>query len=116
MHDPTEGGISTGLYEISESKNIGLLIDLKKLRFYKPVIKLCKIFNLNPLGIISSGCIIGIISKKYEKKLIDFCRKNKIKIEIIGKVIKEKGVFYKVNDKIEKLPKFQRDEINNLTF
>jgi HAD superfamily hydrolase (TIGR01549 family) len=116
MHDPTEGGISTGLYEISESKNIGLLIDLKKLRFYKPVIKFCKILNLNPLGIISSGCIIGIISKKYEKKLIDFCRKNKIKFEIIGKVVKGKGVFYKVNDKIEKLPKFQRDEINNLTF
>jgi hydrogenase expression/formation protein HypE len=116
MHDPTEGGISTGLYEISESKNIGLLIDLKKLRFYKPVIKFCKILNLNPLGIISSGCIIGIISKKHEKKLIDFCRKNKIKFEIIGKVIKGKGVFYKVNDKIEKLSKFQRDEINKLTF
>jgi hydrogenase expression/formation protein HypE len=116
MHDPTEGGISTGLYEISESKNTGLLIDLKKLRFYKPVIKFCKIFNLNPLGIISSGCIIGIISKKHEKKLIDFCRKNKIKFEIIGKVVKGKGVFYKVNDKIEKLPKFQRDEINKLTF
>jgi HAD superfamily hydrolase (TIGR01549 family) len=116
MHDPTEGGISTGLYEISESKNIGLLIDLKKLKFYKPIIKFCKILNLNPLGIISSGCIIGIISKKHEKKLIDFCRKNKIKFEIIGKIIKRKGVFYKVNDKIEKLPKFQRDEINNLTF
>ena len=115
MHDPTEGGISTGLYEISESKNTGLLIDLKKLRFYKPVIKFCKIFNLNPLGIISSGCIIGITGKKYEKKLIDFCRKNKMKVEIIGKVIKEKGVFYKADDELKKLPRFQRDEINKLT-
>jgi len=114
MHDPTEGGISTALYEISESKNIGILVDLKKLRFYKPVVEFCKILNLNPLGIISSGCIVGITAKKYEKKLIDFCKKNRIKVEIIGKVIKEKGVFYKENDKIEKLPKFQRDEINRL--
>mgnify|MGYP000004365678 CR=1 FL=1 len=115
MHDPTEGGISTALYEISESKNIGILVDFKKLRFYKPVIKFCEIFNLNPLGIISSGCIVGIIGKRYEKKLIDFCKKNRIKIEIIGRVIEEKGVFYEIDDKMKKLPKFQRDEINKLT-
>ena len=115
MHDPTEGGISTALYEISESKNIGILVDFKKLRFYKPVIKFCEILNLNPLGIISSGCIVGIIGKRYEKKLIDFCKKNRIKIEIIGRVIEEKGVFYEIDDKMKKLPKFQRDEINKLT-
>ncbi|MGC8977151.1 MAG: HAD-IA family hydrolase [Candidatus Ratteibacteria bacterium] len=114
MHDPTEGGISTGLYEISESKKIGILVDLKKLKFYPPCIKFCKVLGLNQLGIISSGCIIGIIDKKDEKKLIDFCKKNKIKIEIIGEVIKEKGVFYFENGKILKFPFFKRDEINRI--
>ncbi len=114
IHDPTEGGISTALYEISEAKNAGILIDIKKLKFYKPVLEFCKILNLNPLGIISSGCIVGIIDKKYEKKLINFCKKNRIKVEIIGSIIKEKGVFYKSDKEICKFPSFKRDEINRL--
>lgn len=114
MHDPTEGGISTALYEISQSKNVGILIYKEKLNFYPPTLKFCKIFNLNPLGIISSGCIIGIISKNDEKKLIKFAKRKKLNLRIIGKVIKEKGVFYKEEDQVKKLLEFSRDEINKL--
>ncbi|MCM8830073.1 MAG: AIR synthase-related protein, partial [Candidatus Omnitrophica bacterium] len=114
MHDPTEGGISTALCEMSEANNIGLLIYLEKLKFYPPIVKFCKIFNLDPLGIISSGCIIGIIGEKEENKLLTFCRKRKIKIEIIGKVIDRQGVWYIKNGTICQLPTFTRDEINRL--
>ncbi|HOK56768.1 MAG TPA: HAD-IA family hydrolase [bacterium] len=114
MHDPTEGGISTALYEISESKKIGIVVNLKKLKFYSPVIKFCKVLGFNPLGIISSGCILGIIDRKEEKKLIDFCKKNRIKLQIIGEVIKEKGVYYIKNSKKYRFLKFNRDEINKL--
>ncbi|MCM8804098.1 MAG: HAD-IA family hydrolase [Candidatus Omnitrophica bacterium] len=114
MHDPTEGGISTALYEVSESKKIGILIDLKKLNFYPATCKFCKVLGLNPLGIISSGCIIGIIDKRDEKEIIEFCKKNKIKFKIIGEVIKEKGVYYFENGEIFEFPRFKRDEINKI--
>ncbi|MCM8818369.1 MAG: HAD-IA family hydrolase [Candidatus Omnitrophica bacterium] len=114
MHDPTEGGISTALYEISEAKNIGILIEIKKLKFYPPTIKLCKIFNLDPYGIISSGCIVGILDKKDINDFVNFCQNRKIKFEIIGKVIEEKGVYYFKNHKKVEFPKFEKDEINKL--
>ncbi|MCM8784826.1 MAG: HAD-IA family hydrolase [Candidatus Omnitrophica bacterium] len=114
MHDPTEGGISTGLYEISENKNIGILLDIKKLKFYKPVIKLCKIFNLNPFGIISSGCIVGITDRNEAEKMIDFSKKRGIKMEIIGEVVKRKGVFYYEKNEKRNFLKFERDEINKI--
>ncbi|MCM8777784.1 MAG: HAD-IA family hydrolase [Candidatus Omnitrophica bacterium] len=114
IHDPTEGGISTALYEMSEANNIGLLIYPEKLRFYPPVVKFCKIFNLDPMGIISSGCIIGIVGEKEENELLTFCKRERIKIEIIGKVIDRKGVWYIKNGTIYQLPTFTRDEINRL--
>ncbi|MFN4227014.1 MAG: HAD-IA family hydrolase [Candidatus Ratteibacteria bacterium] len=114
MHDPTEGGISTGLYEISENKNVGILVDIKKLKFYKPLIKFCKIFNLNPFGVISSGCIVGIVDKKEVEKMIEFCKKRNIKAEIIGEIVKGKGVFYYEKGKKKRFPKFERDEINKI--
>ncbi|MDD3726160.1 MAG: HAD-IA family hydrolase [Candidatus Ratteibacteria bacterium] len=115
MHDPTEGGISTALYEMAEANNIGLLLYPEKMRFYPPAVKFCKIFGLNPLGLISSGCIVGIISKKEEKKLLDFCRRNRIKAEIIGCVVDAKtGVWYVENGIKSEFPRFTRDEINRL--
>ncbi|MCX8082816.1 MAG: HAD-IA family hydrolase [bacterium] len=114
MHDPTEGGISTALYEMAEANNIGLLIFPEKLVFYPPVIKFCKIFNLDPLGIISSGCIIGIIEKKEEDNFLKFCKNRNLKGKIIGEVVEEKGVCYMENKKIKSLSTFQRDEITRL--
>ncbi|MGC8868011.1 MAG: AIR synthase-related protein, partial [Elusimicrobiales bacterium] len=114
LHDPTEGGISTSLYEMSEAMNIGLLIDLKRLRFYPPVIRFCKVFNLSPLGIISSGCITGIIDRQKEKSLIEFCKRKRIKIQVIGEVVDKKGVWYVSSGGILPFPKFFRDEINRL--
>lgn len=114
MHDPTEGGISTALYEMAEANNTGLLIYPEKLKFYPPAIKFCKIFNIDPLGIISSGCITGIIEKDEENKLVKFWEKRKIRIEIIGEVIDKKGVWYIKDKTLHSFPVFTRDEINRL--
>jgi len=115
MHDPTEGGISTALYEMAEAMDTGLLINPERLRFYPPAVRFCKILNLDPLGIISSGCIAGIIDRVEEEELVEFCKKKGIRIKIIGRVIdNKKGVWYTSKGKLFPFPKFPRDEINCL--
>ena len=112
MHDPTEGGISAALYELSEGYNTGILVYKENLIFYPPVIKLAEIFNLNPYGLISSGCIVGITSSSDSEKLLRFMSKRKIKCSIIGEIVSEKGVFLKYENEIKEFPRFKRDEIN----
>ncbi|NLG12321.1 MAG: HAD-IA family hydrolase [Elusimicrobia bacterium] len=115
MHDPTEGGISTALYEMAEANNTGLLIYPEKLMFYSPAVKFCEIFNLDPLGIISSGCVVGIIGKDKERELTDFCKKRKIKMQIIGETSeKDDGVWCRKGGIKDRFPRFERDEINRL--
>ncbi len=113
MHDPTEGGISAALYEIASRCDIGITVNKKSLVFYPGLIRLAHLFRFNPYGIISSGCIVGIISSEDSTKMVKFMHKKGIKCTIIGETTDEKGVY--LQDGIKKLPFpiFDRDEITN---
>jgi len=112
MHDPTEGGISTGLYELSKVSGRKIYIFPEKIPFYPPTVKLCKIFDLDVRGIISSGCIIGIASEKETEKMEKIYRKRKIKFSVIGE-IKEAGYGVFTENGIP-FVKFEKDEIIRL--
>ena len=117
MHDPTEGGISGGIYEMAEAYNVGFEIYKDKLLFYKPALKLSEYFKLSPFGLISSGCILAITTSSEAEKIKNFLMiKRKVKCEIIGKVTdKGKGVNLIYNNgKTVPFPVFKRDEINRL--
>lgn len=114
LHDPTEGGLSTALYEIAARCNAGFIIDADKIIFCRYLLKLARIFGLNPYGVISSGCLLGIISGEESGMLVDFMRKRRIKCGIIGEVTEEKGVYLKDKGEISGFPVFERDEITKL--
>ena len=58
MHDVTEGGIYGALWELAESSGVGLEIELKKIPVKQETIEVCEYFNVNPYGLISSGCML----------------------------------------------------------
>ncbi len=58
MHDPTEGGVATGLFELAAASNVGLKIDGEALFISAETSRLCGEFALDPLGVISSGALL----------------------------------------------------------
>lgn len=58
MHDPTEGGVMTGLLEIARAAGVGLRIDLDAISIPAESAILCREFGLDPLGTIASGAIL----------------------------------------------------------
>ncbi len=58
MHDPTEGGVMTGLLEIARVAEVGLTIDLDAIPIPSESAILCREFDLDPLGTIASGAIL----------------------------------------------------------
>ncbi|MCM8816183.1 MAG: HAD-IA family hydrolase [Candidatus Omnitrophica bacterium] len=95
MHDPTEGGIAAAIAEIAESAGCGFIIDEKKVSFYGPAKVFSRFLKINPYGLISSGCLLVLVPKKYAAKLINAFRKNKIPASVIGHAIKEKNILLK---------------------
>ena len=93
MHDPTEGGLLGGLYELALLSNTGFIIEKEKIYIYPECKKLSEKFKLNPLKLIASGALIIISEPDESKKIVNALRKNKIKSEIIGKVTSSKSGF-----------------------
>ena len=58
MHDPTEGGVMTGLLEIARAAGTGLTVDLDAIPVLAEGAALCREFGLDPLGTLASGAIL----------------------------------------------------------
>lgn len=58
MHDPTEGGLSTGLYELAEASQSALEINIPSIPILPEARALLEAFGLDPLGSIASGALL----------------------------------------------------------
>jgi hydrogenase maturation factor len=59
MHDPTEGGIVTGLTELAIAAGASMEIDLDAIPVSPLAAKLCAAYHLDPLGTIASGALLA---------------------------------------------------------
>jgi hydrogenase maturation factor len=58
MHDPTEGGLAAALWEMAEASGNSFCINLDRVHIPALSGKVCKVFDLDPLGAIASGALL----------------------------------------------------------
>ena len=58
MHDPTEGGIATGLWELARAAGRGLCVQADRIPVLPETAALCSVFGLDPLRLIASGALL----------------------------------------------------------
>lgn len=61
MHDPTEGGLSGGLYELAAASGLGLEIDSDAIPILPETREICGALDLDPLGLIASGSLLAAV-------------------------------------------------------
>lgn len=121
MHDVTEGGVATAIHELATASNLGTLIYSEKLlnssEMYSDITRtLCEIFELNPLGVISSGALLIASDPDKSEMIYQALNDAGIGAEIIGKLTPlnaGKWLIHAENKK-ELLPSFETDEITKL--
>tara|TARA_B100000945_G_scaffold308018_1_gene297104 strand:- start:1305 stop:2306 length:1002 start_codon:yes stop_codon:yes gene_type:complete len=112
MHDPTEGGLITGLEEVAIASKNGMLIDVNKIPIKTETAIICDKLNIDPLGLISSGSLVITCNPNNTAKLIKLISDLKINVSKIGKITAQNKGLKIINDKtITDFPKFERDEI-----
>jgi hydrogenase maturation factor len=115
MHDPTEGGLATGLFELAKSAGLGAHIEREKVRIYPECAALCAKFGLDPLGLIASGALLIALSPPDAAKVVRVLRSNGIDAAAIGRLTHRRhGLTMSVADTQRPLPSFPVDEISKL--
>jgi len=115
MHDPTEGGIATGLHELAEAAGVGLEIFADQLPFLPESTALCRHFGLEPLGVIASGALLIAAAPGSGDDIIAALAEAGIPAAVIGRAAPPDFGRRLVDAAGNRpLPTFARDEITKL--
>ncbi len=117
MHDPTEGGLLTALWELAQASGHCLRVELDSV--YIPPIsqRICKIMDLNPLAAIASGALLLAVSADDSHQICETLKRELISCTIIGEVLEDSQnpqVWHTVAGQQELVFYPQRDEIARL--
>jgi hydrogenase maturation factor len=112
MHDPTEGGVATGLWELAQAAGVGLHINADHLPVLPEGALLCEAFGLEPLGTIASGALLAAVPAAQAALAIDACAAAGIACYRIGTAVADPtAVVLHTGTTSQPLPTFARDEI-----
>ena len=115
MHDPTEGGLATGLYEMALASGVGLMIEASAVPIYPETSALCRVMGLDPWGLIASGALLLAVEADDAQVTCHALEAQGIRAAVIGYVTERSNVVL-LRDAAgaRELPHFERDEIARL--
>jgi len=115
MHDPTEGGLATGLLELAEAAGVGLEVEEGAIPILPETQTLCTRLGLDPLGLIASGALLLAVAPKDADAVLSALEGTGITAARIGQVVERKrGVVLQSAAGARPVPHFERDEIARL--
>ena len=115
MHDPTEGGLATGLWELAQASGKGIVVDLARVHVFPETVAFCQALNLNPFGLIASGALLVTAAPEESWQMLEALRQESIGASIIGKVVEGPPVVEaETSDGLVPLPIFEQDELTRL--
>ncbi|MBI1802269.1 MAG: hydrogenase expression protein [Chloroflexi bacterium] len=111
LHDPTEGGLATALWELCEAAGLGAAIAGDRIPIVPEGRALCAAYGLDPLGTIASGALLIGIGPARAPALIAAIEEAGIPCALIGRFVEhQQGIT--LDDR--PLPRFTADEITKI--
>jgi hydrogenase maturation factor len=112
MHDPTEGGLATGLEELAAASGQGLTVDEGEIFVLPQCSEICAALDLNPLGLIASGALLAAVTPDRVTDALERVTRAGVHAAAIGEVgPPEEGLTVRSPGGTRPLPRFPRDEV-----
>jgi hydrogenase expression/formation protein HypE len=115
LHDVTEGGLATALDELSRAGGHRFQIDLDKIPIFPQTRTICRMLDLDPMGLIGSGSLIICCEESLGEKVIKILTKENIEVHSIGRVLETGSGIEASRDGVKsEWPEFKADELTRL--
>ena len=112
MHDPTEGGLATGLLEMAQSAGVGLEVDTAVVPLLPECREVCEALGLDPMGLLASGALLLAASDRTAEEVQQALLGRGIQVSAIGRVTDaSQGVRLRIDGELRDMPRFPRDEL-----
>jgi hydrogenase maturation factor len=115
MHDPTEGGLASALWELSDACGNRLVLNISAVPVSSLASQICTEFRINPLAAISSGALLLSVPPSSYRAIKFALRDEGISCTAIGRVeTGDFGVWYQSPSGTRLLKRPERDEVARL--
>lgn len=112
LHDPTEGGLVTGLRELAQASGLGLAVDEGSIPVFPECQTICQALGLDPLGLLASGALLIALPAGQVLNLLAALEREGIVGWEIGQMLApEEGLVLMGRQGEVALPEFPRDEL-----
>jgi hydrogenase maturation factor len=86
MHDPTEGGLANGLYELAVAAGVEIEVEMERVAVYNESRIVCEAFGLDPMGVIASGALLITAPPTESEKILERADQDGVVMARIGRV------------------------------
>jgi hydrogenase maturation factor len=107
LHDPTEGGLSSGLYELADASGVALQVDAEAVLWFEPGRALCRAAGADPWGAIASGALLAAFDADRVAAALDALAARGFAARVVAQAEEGEGV----SCGGAPLPRFDRDEV-----
>jgi hydrogenase maturation factor len=112
MHDPTEGGLATGLFELVAAAGLGLRVFREDIPVLTETDAICSVLGLDPLKLIASGALLLTVEPDGKDSVLTALGAAGIPVTVIGEVRPlSEGITIVTNGNPAPLTPAVRDEI-----
>jgi hydrogenase expression/formation protein HypE len=86
MHDATEGGVISAIWEIGLASNCGFFVSVDDIIVSEETSSICHLFGVDPFRTLSEGSLVVTIRPSKADLVVETLRKNGIPSSIIGEM------------------------------
>ncbi len=110
LHDPTEGGLSTALLELSQATGCAVNVRRSDITILTETRSICSTLALDPLGLLASGALLIVVGASECDELRSALASEGIQAACIGELAAVGSVAI-IDQDGHALPRFERDEV-----
>ena len=115
MHDVTEGGVATALWEMADASGVGLAVLESEIPRFWESSQLAERFRFDLLGAIGSGALVLTVSEPDTESVLESLEEQGVEAFVIGRVVeRDQGVKLLRGQERLELPRFDTDEISRV--